>query len=290
MKTNRFERILLATDGSEPAKAAADVTASFARASRAKVLVVHVWNLELRHRHDKWDVEMRSEARELIDRTVTRIRAAGVEVEGELERADNQHVPDAIADVARQFDADLVVVGSRGLSDWQSLVVTPSISHQLLTALDCPVLVVREPSSVPGDGAIRVLLAIAGGDDLVPAVHAAIAVASAPGSEVRVLHVPQAVFVGEGFGYIEPDEEIEQTIKQATTMLSEAGVAVSTVVIPAGSVVRAVADTAADWSADVIVTGSRRMGDLGSILFGSVSHGLLRATQRPVLVAERAAR
>jgi nucleotide-binding universal stress UspA family protein len=35
------------------------------------------------------------------------------------------------------------------------------------------------------------------------------------------------------------------------------------------------------------VVGSSRMGDLGSLLVGSVSHGLLHATERPVLVAER---
>ena len=36
-----------------------------------------------------------------------------------------------------------------------------------------------------------------------------------------------------------------------------------------------------------IVVGSSRMGDVGSLVLGSVSHSLLHTTARPVLVAER---
>ena len=39
--------------------------------------------------------------------------------------------------------------------------------------------------------------------------------------------------------------------------------------------------------ADLIVVGSSRMGDIGSLFLGSVSHDLLHMTDRPVLVAER---
>jgi nucleotide-binding universal stress UspA family protein len=48
-----------------------------------------------------------------------------------------------------------------------------------------------------------------------------------------------------------------------------------------------VAEIAEAWTADVIVVGSSRMGDLGSLMLGSVSHNLLRTTGRPILVAER---
>ena len=55
----------------------------------------------------------------------------------------------------------------------------------------------------------------------------------------------------------------------------------------AGPVAQVVAQIAAGWRADVIVIGSSRMGDLGSMILGSVTHDLLRATERPLLVAER---
>lgn len=286
MNAHGFHRILLATDGSAQAASAVAVAASFAHASSATVRVVHVWNLEVHHRHGTWDVEMLSEAEKLINETLKRLREAGVKAEGAVSRAETSHVALAVAEAAADFQADLVVVGSRGLSDWQSMV-RHSVSHQLLSALDCPLLIVREqvPSSV--HDAQRVLLAIAGGDDLAPGARAAIAAASAPGSKVLVVHVPQAVIGIQGFAYVEPDDEITETMKQATAQLQAAGVAAEGMVAHAGPVAQVVAEIAAGWRADVIVIGSSRMGDLGSLLLGSVTHDLLRATKQPVLIAER---
>jgi nucleotide-binding universal stress UspA family protein len=286
MKTKGFHRILLATDGSAQAAAAVAVTASFAHASSATVRAVHVWSLEVHHRKGVWDVEMLSEAEKLIDETTERLRAAGVVAEGTISRADSQHVAIAVAEAARAFEADLVVVGSRGLSDWQSMR-KHSVSHQLLSALDCPLLIVRDQKPASVHDAERVVLAIAGGDDVTAATRAAIAAASAPGSKVLVVHVPQAVVGVQGLAYVEPDEEIAETLKRATGMLEDAGVASEAMVAHPGPVAQVVAETAAGWRADVIVIGSSRMGDLGSLLLGSVTHDLLRVATQPVLVAER---
>ncbi|MEO9048308.1 MAG: universal stress protein [Candidatus Dormiibacterota bacterium] len=286
MSTQGFSRILLATDGSEEANTAVKVTRAFAHASAATVKVVHMWNLEVHHRHGLWDVEMRSEAERLINETVDRLRTAHIEASGEVFRAATNQVAAAVAEAAREFGADLVVIGSRGLSDWQSMR-KHSVSHQLLSAVDCPVLIVRGKSGIRGRDVQRVLLAIAGGDDLVPGVQAAIAAASTPGSQVLVVHVAQAIVGVTGYAYIERDEEINETMKTATALLEQAGVATTSKVAEAGPVARVVAEIAARWRADVIVIGSSRTGDLGSLLLGSVTHDLLRVTERPVLVAER---
>ena len=47
------------------------------------------------------------------------------------------------------------------------------------------------------------------------------------------------------------------------------------------------ADIASDWKADLIVSGSSRMGNLAALILGSVSHDLLHVTDRPVLIAQR---
>ena len=286
MTNHGFGRILLATDGSEQANAAVGITASFARASSASVLVVHVWNLEVHHRHGVWDIEMRTEADALLTTTVGRLRDSGVTVDGIITHADHNHVAAAIAEAARTFQADLVVAGSRGLSDWAS-IVEHSTTHQLLSCIDCPLLIVRSTSGAEPHIAQRVLLAVAGGDDLLPAVRAAAAAAVGPGSEVMVVHVAQCIVGVQGFAYVEPKEEIQETIDHANALLEDAGIATSSVVPDAGPVAQIIAGTAADWGADVIVIGSSRMGDVGSLLLGSVTHDLLRATDRPVLVAER---
>ena len=276
----------MATDGSKAAQAALGLAASLARPCGASVELVHVWNLEVHHRHGVWDVETRQEARSLIDESLIRLRAEGVEARGEIMHADTDHVAAAIAEAAREFGADLVVVGSRGLSDWQSLL-QHSVTHQLLSAVDCPMLIVRGESKTHGNDALRVLLAIAGGDDIIPGVRAAAAAAFAPGSAVLLVHVAQVIFGAQGFAYVEPSEEIKATMTEATARLRGAGITTEAMVAHSGNVAEVIAEVAESWQADVIVTGSSRIGDLGSILFGSVTHKLLRATETPVLVAER---
>lgn len=283
----RFERILLATDGSKQSLAAVDTTIAIATSPTAKVRVAHVWNLEVHHRHGYWDVEVRSEAEKLVGVTVERLFRAGVIAEREIIRADSTHVAAAIAVEATEFGADLVVIGSRGLSDWQSLT-QHGISHQLLCAVDCPVLIVRgRPLGAPGRSS-RILLAIAGGDDLAPAARAAVAVAQ-PEASVMVVHVAQAMFGQHGFAHIESSGEIRSTLAKASMLMIDAGVHVHGMVAHRGPVAQAVAKIAEDWNADLIVIGSSRMGDIGSLFLGSVSHDLVHMTDRPVLIAERMA-
>lgn len=289
MNRRNFARILVATDGSEPAEAAVSVASNLAQVSGARVHLVHVWNLEVQQRHGVWDVETRAEAARLIDSTLNSIRAAGVVGTGEIVHADKGHIAAAVAAAARIFDADLIVVGSRGLSDWRSLISTQSVSHELLTRVDSPVLVVRGPSTSSTHRAQKVLLALAG-DDIEPSVQAAAAVASAPGSSALVVHVPIAIFGAQGYSYVESEEEIAATTSRATKLLSDAGIPVTSMVTGEGPVAQAVMAAAAGWGADIIVIGSSRMGDLGSILLGSVTHSLLRASEKPILVAERTSR
>lgn len=281
----RFERILLATDGSEQSQAAVDATIAIAKSPTVMVKVAHVWNLELHHRHGHWDMEVRTEASKLVDSTVERLFTAGVMAEREIIHADSGHVAAALAIAARTFEADLIVVGSRGLSDWQSLT-QHSVSHQLLCAVDCPVLIVHSRPAGALPGASKILLAIAGGDDLVPGVRAAAAVAQ-PDASVMVLHVAQAVIGVQGFAYVESAQEIHETMTRACGLLIDAGVKVQGVVAHEGPVSLAVAETAKSWNADLIVIGSSRMRDIASLFLGSVSHDLLHMTDRPVLVAER---
>jgi nucleotide-binding universal stress UspA family protein len=283
--TKRFERILLATDGSGASKAAVDATIALAKSPSAKVRVAHVWNLEVHHRHGVWDVELRSEAQRLVDATVEVLLRAGVMAEREICRADGDHVAAALANAATDFGADLVVVGSRGLSDWQSLI-QGSVSHQLLSRVDCPLLIVRGWTSA-AKSSRQVLLAIAGGDDIVPAANAAIAAAGALGSHVLVVHVAQMITAGQSLVYVETEEEIRSTMAKTIELVEKAGIPANGQVALPGPVASVIAKVAEAWQADLIVMGSGRMGDLASIVLGSVSHDLLHVSPRPVLIAER---
>jgi nucleotide-binding universal stress UspA family protein len=281
--SNGFKRIFLATDGSKQSDAALLAAIVLAGASAARVRVMQIWNLELHHRHGHWDAEVRAEARRLVENAVGQFQAAGVLADHEILRADEDHVASAIAAAARNFSADLVVVGSRDVSDWPSML-EHSAGNQLPCALDCPLLIVRERSAAQGQSQ-RVLLALADGDEIAPSAHAAVAAAAARGSAVLVLHVAQTINELDGFMFDEA-AGTEATMSRAIRLVREAGVAVESLVAHRLPAAETVLETATSWNADMIVIGSSRIGEIASMVLGSVSHHLVRTTGRPVLIAE----
>lgn len=282
-----FKTIVLATDGSEAARAAVDATIALACSSDATVHVVDVWNLEVRHAAS--DTEIRGEAERIVKETVERLAAEGIKADETVYRADGDHVAGAIAQLVRQQGADLVVIGSRGLSDWRSLF-EHSVSHKVLASVDCPVLIVRSrPAGIAGRTR-RIMIAVAGGNDVEPTVRAAAAVAATHSCDVCAVHVMQSIVAVQGFAYLETDEEAEASLDEAQRRLAATGIQAERVLIRTGPVGQAIAEAAREWNADLIVTGSSRMGDAGSLLLGSVSHDLLHRTDIPILVAERRSR
>jgi nucleotide-binding universal stress UspA family protein len=275
--SKRFERIFLATDGSEAALAAVEATIAIGKSPTAKVAVAQVWNLELHHRHGRGDGAVRSEAEKLVDATVERLLRAGVIAEREICRSDSSHVGAALSCAAKAFGADLVVIGSRSLSDWQSLT-EHSIDQQNVCGLDCPVVIVRPPQAGASIKTSRVLLVIAAGDDLEPGVRAAVAAGRSDAS-VMVVHVAQSIVGLDGLAPLQSDDLIRDTMARACTLLGAAGVRVRGAVAHEGSVTKVVADIAGDWKADLIVIGSSRMGEIGSLFLGALSHDLLHMTE-----------
>jgi nucleotide-binding universal stress UspA family protein len=271
-----FARILLAIDASVQSEAAVNATIELARSSSTLVRVAHVVEVEP-HR----DVET------LVADTVERLTSAGVMAEKDIVRTGAGQVAGAIAKLAHEFEADLIVLGSRGLTDWGSLF-QHSVSHKVLAAVDCPVLVVRVRPAADMASPRRIMVAVAGGDDIVPAVRAASAVALKRRCSVLAVHVAQAIVSPPGFAYIESDEEIRRTIERTVQGFRDAGILAEGMIAPAGPVAATLARVAEEWNADLIVTGSSRMGDAASLVLGSVSHELLHASDVPVLIAERA--
>jgi len=281
----KFERILLATDGSRQSDGATRTATTLASASGASVRIVHVWNMAIREKQGLWDLETRGEAEVLVQSAAKQIAGSGVIATGEVLRADDKDIAEAVAGAAKDFNADLVVVGSRGLSEWQAMR-KHSVSRQLLNHLDCPVLVVSERPVTAGSG-VKVMLAIAGGEDIVPGVRAAAAAAAAPGSKVLIAHVRIAIFGMAGESFIEGDEEAQASVTKTNALLQELGVTTETMVLEPGPVAAGIAEVARTWGADLIVTGSGRYGSLSAWVLGSVSHDLMHISDRPVLVAER---
>ena len=125
-------QLVLATDGSRHADAAAVTTARLARVCDAGVSVVSVTT-------PSHGPERRTEARQAVDRVVEHLRGQGTEVEGLVQEG----VPaEVITGLARERNADLIVTGSQGRSGLERVLIG-SVSERILNETPCAVLVVK---------------------------------------------------------------------------------------------------------------------------------------------------
>jgi nucleotide-binding universal stress UspA family protein len=130
-----MERILIATDGSDPAWEALHVGVELAAEQGTPVTIVHVVDSEgadiSLNSHTDTDAALR-EATEIARRA---------EVEPDLELIVGDAIEE-VANLAERIDADLVIVGSRGLGVAGASLLG-SVSRGLLKKCKRPVLVVR---------------------------------------------------------------------------------------------------------------------------------------------------
>lgn len=149
-----FKHILIPIDGSDTARRAVDMAAGLAQRDSAKLTILHVSHqpsyadvhaelaeLErLEHiRATQADI-VSAIGEQLVTAAAEQARSIGApEIEIQVRPG---HAAGTIADFVRKNDVDLVVMGSRGLSQIPGLFLG-SVSHRVLHLVDVPVLVVR---------------------------------------------------------------------------------------------------------------------------------------------------
>ena len=144
-----FEHILVAIDGSDYSRQALPTAIEVARKFGSDVFVLHV------HEHDQgraaaYPLESPIEATNLVVDAVKTVRDTGVEASGEVSNVATGHVAKAIVEAATDKHIDLIVMGSRGLSDVQAALLG-SVAHKVMQIARVAVLVdrsVARPSPV----------------------------------------------------------------------------------------------------------------------------------------------
>jgi len=140
-----FDRILIAVDGSPYSEPAVSAAVEIATKFNSQVFVLHVREHD-RGRAGAFPMETPQDALELVSDTVKTLRAAGVTATGEVHGEVAGYAAKDIVDTAKKQAADLIVMGSRGLSDIAGLFVG-SVTHKVLQLAHIPVLVVRPPEA-----------------------------------------------------------------------------------------------------------------------------------------------
>lgn len=138
--------IVVGVDGSQGAAAALRWAAAEARLRGARLRAVHTWNMPTMAYAGSGFVSPASFEGDLAQAAETGLSqwlgAAKAELDGiEVERRVVEgHAPTALTDAAA--DAELLVVGSRGLGGFAELLLG-SVSHQVAQHAHCPVVIVR---------------------------------------------------------------------------------------------------------------------------------------------------
>jgi nucleotide-binding universal stress UspA family protein len=135
-----FERILVATDSSEPSKRAVEFAAGLSQEYGSEIVVLHAFPRVV-SRYGTSDLEDPDTARELVDEVVRDLKDRGLNARGEIVRVLEGHMPRGIVETAAAADADIIIMGTRGRSDFGGLFLG-SVTHRVLHLAEKPVIVV----------------------------------------------------------------------------------------------------------------------------------------------------
>jgi nucleotide-binding universal stress UspA family protein len=190
--------ILAATDFSEPSLTALRFAARLARHCGAALHVVYVEHPLLRAAAERSGIDLDTETREELRRVIAATPPA-VECSPDLHVVVGA-VVDVIVEVARTHAADLIVVGSRGMSGAEKLVFG-STTEGLLRRSDVSVLVVPtewtppRPSGVDLAGTGPVIAGVDMTEASIAGARAACSFAKALGTAVELIQVVPEVAV-----------------------------------------------------------------------------------------------
>jgi nucleotide-binding universal stress UspA family protein/nitrite reductase/ring-hydroxylating ferredoxin subunit len=257
-----YNRIVLATDGSAFAESAEHVAATLARATKAReLLIVHTYA-----RPDR--------AQAAVERAEAAARAEGLEPEVVLR--DGVAAED-IVEVADVREADLIVLGSRGLSLGAQIIGT--VAAKVSRHAPCDVLLVRErPVGQRVEGAIpysRMLLATDGSSTADRAARKGYALATRLGASVTL------AFVGH-------PKTGELILKDTAATIGE-GAAPAAMLILQGDPAQAIMEAAAREGLDLIVVGNRGLAGAKGLFLASVPKKISEYAPCDVLIARTVA-
>jgi nucleotide-binding universal stress UspA family protein len=310
-------KILLATDGSESAKAAVDCLIRFPFPENSEFTLLTVIDRDIFKGEsvtgisDEQQVALQEteklvhdEAQELLAREAARLRKAGLSESTELRIG---HPAEEIVRVAEQLDADCIIVGSHGMSGIKRFLLG-SVSDHVLQYAPCSVLIVKKPGLIPDEsgkttvttaadehaGPLRMLLAY---DDSTPARQAVEFCASLPlqeRAEVTALTVMPLVTlyrqdIRQRLSWLWLEKK-KQALAALETVSKELGKATSQVegqLREAADVSDEILHAAIEYDSYLIVLGHKGKGAIKKFLLGSITSRIARHAGCSVLAVRK---
>ena len=146
-----YKNILVAIDDSATSRCALTEALAIAKASNAKLYIVHVVDETLLNMHghvltavanlEQAVANIALAGQKLVDDAVQ--AAAGINVEGLVIESKKRRVSETIADKSKELNVDLIVIGRHGQRGLATLILG-SVAEQLAKIADASVLLVRK--------------------------------------------------------------------------------------------------------------------------------------------------
>lgn len=285
-------RVLLAIDGSESSQHAARLLARLPHQGTLELFVVTAIVHPTLHPADAtvaWPPEvwesLNASARQGLDEIVPMFEGADATVTSEILEG---HAGESIVERAKAIRADLIVVGAKGHSAIERILLG-SVSDYVARHADCDVMVIRPNSNE--SGSLSAVVAYDGSERSDQMLARFSQFDWGHQSQVDVLTViPVVKFFGK---LILPNKRIdrepqhrraEAAAKHAVTKLAEANIDASSHVMEAEHIGDEIVRYAKERQAELIVVGATGMSGLSRIVMGSVSSYVLRHALRSVWI------
>lgn len=283
-----MEQIIVGVDGSQPSREALRWAADEARLRQASLQVIMTWHTPFVGGHPyvgpAFDPSVfERDARKTLDEIIAAVDTTGIpQVDRILTFGDA-----AASLLTASKDADLLVVGSRGLGGFRGLLLG-SVSRRCANLASTPLVVVREvaePDAKPGRG---IVVGVDGSDSSLAALRWAVEEGGHRDQPVQVLHAwHEQAFGMDPYGMAVDATPWESAARLLLdTAIADVGAASaqdsgrSVAVTPAlvhGGAAGALVEASA--GAALVVVGNRGHS---SFALGSVSHQVLHHAHCPV--------
>ena len=294
----RFRTILLPIDFSSHAGAALELAIGLARESGATIHLFHAYEIPLGTIPpygvaipEPLLADVRDAAARRLDKAARQLAGAGVRSETHILHAAPA---EGLAEAARSVHADLILMGTRGLTGLKH-VLLGSVAERTVRTAPCPVLTVRSgegdaPGGRPAGRFHSLLVPLDFSTHSDAALDLAIEIAKEHRGEVVLLHayeLPAAVTAAYGIAI---PQSVWDGVQQAAQMRLDRGLArlkaagvVGSTQLTTGPAADAIVATAAAQKSDLIVMATRGLTGLKHMLLGSVAERTLRGAACPVL-------
>ncbi len=143
-----YQRIMVAVDGSDTAERGLQEAIKLARDQKARLAIAHVIDIVVVNGEEGFSETvmdtMRDYARDTLDKARKAATDAGVDADVQAPEivTSGYRVADKIVELARDWKADLLVIGTHGRRGFSRMLLG-SVAEGVVRLAPCPLLLVR---------------------------------------------------------------------------------------------------------------------------------------------------